>query len=74
MPRPTSLLLIVLLLAAPPALAQGDGLRQIGDQVSEFLLRQQALGRLPGAHLSSQPLLPTKRSARSTRSRPRAPT
>ncbi len=59
MPRSAPLLLALaalLLVASPCARAQGDGLRQIGDQVSEFLLRQQTLSRLPGAHLLSQPL------------------
>ncbi len=54
-PRLVPALLGLLLLAAP-ATAQRDGLQQIGDQVSEFLLRQQTLGRLDGAFLLSQPL------------------
>ncbi len=55
--RPSRLALAgLLLLLAPAALAQRDGLLQTGDQVSEFLLRQQALGRLGGAFLLSQPL------------------
>ncbi|MEM1042748.1 MAG: capsule assembly Wzi family protein [Bacteroidota bacterium] len=41
---------------SPEAIAQRDGLLQIGDQVSEFLLRQQTLGRLGGLALLSQPL------------------
>lgn len=45
----------LLLSLSPDALAQRDGLLQIGDQVSEFLLRQQTLGRLDGAFLLSQP-------------------
>ncbi len=48
--------LFFLLLSAPAAQAQQEGLLQTDDAFSRALLRQQALGRLPGAFLSAQPL------------------
>ncbi len=48
--------LTVLLGLAAPAWGQRDGLLQINDPLHRFLLRQQALGRLPDAFLSHQPL------------------
>jgi len=52
--------LLLLLLAAFPARAQmppgPEGVLEVGDDLSRFLLRQQVLGRLPGAHLGAQPL------------------
>lgn len=43
-------------LATAPAQAQEEGLLQLDDALHRFLLRQQAAGRLPSAHLSSRPL------------------
>ncbi len=49
-------LFFVLLLVAPAAHAQQEGLLQIDDEFSRTLQRQRALGRLPGAFLGAQPL------------------
>ncbi|HMB93273.1 MAG TPA: hypothetical protein VKP65_20645 [Rhodothermales bacterium] len=51
-------LLFALLLCAfaVPVLAQPEGVLQLNDPLHRFLERQQALGRLPGAFLSHQPL------------------
>ena len=44
------------LFLALPAVAQTDGIHQLGDDVERFLLRQQAAGRLPGTDLTNRPL------------------
>lgn len=58
--RPLLLALLALaaLLVPPRAEAQAyrEGLLQIGDDLARFLERQHTAGRLPGAHLSHQPL------------------
>jgi hypothetical protein len=62
LPRASPFLLLAALAAcaARPAPAQmvpgPEGVLEIGDDLSRFLLRQQVLGRLRGAHLSAQPL------------------
>ena len=48
--------LLFVLLLLPTAQAQQEGVLQLDDALSRTLLRQQALGRLPGAFLSTQPL------------------
>jgi hypothetical protein len=54
-------LLAMLALTWWPPVAQAqlppgpEGVLEIGDDLSRFLLRQQALGNLPGAHLGAQP-------------------
>ena len=50
------LLLSILLCTAPESRAQQDGALQLDSPAYRFLERQQALGRLPGAFLSHQPL------------------
>lgn len=54
--RPVLALLVLAALAAPPALAQREGVLQIGDPLSELLVRQAAAGRLPGGATDAQPL------------------
>jgi hypothetical protein len=48
--------LALLLLAAPAAQAQHEGLLQVDDAFEHVLGRQRALGRLPGAFLGARPL------------------
>lgn len=50
------LFLALLAFSVTDALAQQDGLLQIGDPLHRFLLNEQTAGRLPYAHLSHQPL------------------
>lgn len=50
------LLALALLLSAPVAHAQTDGVLQLDSDLDRFLLRQQAAGRLPMAQLTHRPL------------------
>ena len=50
---PTVLLAV---LAASPAQAQREGVLQIGDRLSELLVRQAAAGRIPSGSADAQPL------------------
>ncbi|MBO6574195.1 MAG: hypothetical protein JJ896_02165 [Rhodothermales bacterium] len=50
------LVLVGLLAVALPVAAQVDGVLQVDDGLYRFLFRQQLQGRLPGAHLTHQPL------------------
>ncbi|MFT5141830.1 MAG: hypothetical protein ACI80V_001920 [Rhodothermales bacterium] len=50
------LLCVLWLLFAVPAAGQTNGVLQIDDGIHRFLVRQHLAGRLPGAHLSHQPL------------------
>ena len=49
-------LLLLLLAGAAPAAAQPEGVLPLDDDLHGFLLRQEARGRLPEAHLAHRPL------------------
>ena len=51
-----ALVALLFLLAAPDARAQREGLLQIGNRLSELLVRQAAAGRLPSGSADAQPL------------------